>query len=91
MRSHGPIDRNKTGPNPTDRSQPRGTMPINTTQRLERYLIRIIEDENASRKDRMDAAKQLTQLKVVKMQTQPVSKPAKTASNNVLGTATGAG
>ena len=66
-------------------------MPINTTQRLERYLIRIIEDENASRKDRMDAAKQLTQLKVVKMQTQPVPKPAKTASNNVLGTATGAG
>ena len=40
-------------------------MPITTTQRLERYLIKIVEDESKSDTMRMKAASELSHLRQV--------------------------
>ena len=54
-------------------------------RRLERYLIGVIEDREASRKEKADAAKQLTQLKVLRAQRQVERKPKQKAASSVLG------
>lgn len=57
-------------------------MAVNIIKRLERYFITVVEDASATRRERADAARQLTQLKLLKG-TAPKSKP--TAPNTVLG------
>ena len=58
-------------------------MPISISQKLERYLIRVIDDPESTRKEKADAARQLTQLKLVK----PMPKPKPVKAGNTLGTA----
>jgi len=53
-------------------------------KRHERYLIRVIEAEDSTKKEKAEASRQLTRLRELKAQRLGPVKPARTASN-VLG------
>lgn len=55
-------------------------MAANIVKRLERYLIGVIESSDSSRKDKATAAKQLVDLRMVKVRPKP-----KQVAGNVLG------
>ncbi len=56
-------------------------MAANIYKRLERYYIRVIEDEVSTKKEKADAARQLLQLKLVKTP----QAPRQSNASNVLG------
>lgn len=55
-------------------------MAANIVKRLERYLIGVIESPDSSKKDKATAAKQLVDLRMVKVRPKP-----KQVAGNVLG------
>jgi hypothetical protein len=56
-------------------------MPISITQRLERHFIRVIENEESSRKERAEAARYLAELKLASSKVKADREPR----SNVLG------
>ena len=57
---------------------------VTIERKLERYLIGVIEDTASTRKERAEAARQLVQMRTVKVQRIQEAKARKPASN-VLG------
>ena len=56
-------------------------MPISITQRLERYFIRVLESEEYTKKQKMEAAGYLAELKLANAKVQS----NKTPRSSVLG------
>ena len=59
-------------------------MAVNIIKRLERYLITVIDSPEATKKEKAAAARQLTQLKLLRAQPKQ-ARADQTASNTVLG------
>ena len=56
-------------------------MPISITQRLERYFVRVIEDDQSTRKQKAEAARYLAELKLTNSKVKAERKP----KSSVLG------
>ena len=59
-------------------------MPVTISKRLERALIKLVEDESLGKRDRLRAAIQLAHMKEEQAKAVQAQKPARTVSN-VLG------
>jgi hypothetical protein len=56
-------------------------MPISITQRLERYFVRVLESDDYSHKQKLEAARYLAELKLANARAQS----EKTPKSSVLG------